>query len=282
MTFTGRTVGGLRLVESGQGPPVVFLHGNPTSSYLWRKVLPRLTGLDRRLIAVDLIGMGGSAKPDIGYRLTDHVGYLVALLDELALEDITFVAHDWGVAIALECLRRRPERVSGVAFMEGHVRPVAGRDDIDAIFHQLRTPGVGERLALTENFLIETLLPAALGDTLTAADLAAYRSPYPDERSRRPLLQWTREIPIAGEPADTTALLVTAWQHLGTSGVRKLLLHATPGAVIPAATVAWCRATQPDLAVADVGAGTHFLPEERPDEIAAVLAQWLGPAAGRS
>jgi haloalkane dehalogenase len=262
---------GLHVLDAGQGRPVVFLHGNPTSSYLWRNVLPRLAAPGRRLVAVDLIGMGASAKPDIGYRLTEHVDHLALLLDELALDDITFVAHDWGVAIALEYLRRRPGRVSAVAFMEGHLRPLGGWAEIDPVFRQLRTPGTGERLALDENFLIETLLAGAVAP----ADLAVYRQPYPDRESRRPLLQWTREIPVAGDPADNAALLGAAWQHLATSPVRKMLLHATPGAVVPAATVQWCRATMPGLAVAHVGAGSHFLPEERPHEIAAALNAWL-------
>ena len=265
------TASGLNVLDSGHGAPVVFLHGNPTSSYLWRDVLPGLSAPGRRLIAVDLIGMGASAKPESGYRLADHVDYLGVLLDELGLSDITFVAHDWGVAIAMEYLRRQPGRVSGLAFMEGHVRPIGGWAELDPVFRQLRTPGVGERLALNENFMIDTLLASAVGP----ADLAVYREPYPDARSRRPLLQWTREIPVAGEPADVAEVLVTAWQQLATSPVRKMLLHASPGAIVTAATVAWCRASAPGLAVAHVGAGNHFLPEERPREIAGALAGWL-------
>lgn len=257
--------------EAGSGRPVVFLHGNPTSAQLWRKVLPLLTGTGHRLIAADLIGMGGSGKPAIGYRLSDHIDYVAALLDELSLEEITFVGHDWGVAIALACLRRHPRRVRGVAFMEGHLRPVAA---VDPIFEQFRTPAVGERLVLEENFLIETLLPAAV--SLTPQELEVYRRPYPDPASRRPLLQWTREIPVAGQPADVAELLRENWEHLAGSPVRKLLIHGRPGAVIDDRTVAWCRQTQPGLIVADVGPAGHFLPEDRPAEIAAVLRDWLG------
>jgi haloalkane dehalogenase len=269
----------MRYLDSGQGPPVVFLHGNPTSSYLWRDVLPRLAGRGRRLIAVDLIGMGGSGKPAIGYHLSDHIDYVTAFVEALCLTGITFVAHDWGVAISLECLRRQPERVEAVAFMEGHLRPVPSWDDFDLggreIFERLRTPGLGERLALDENFLIETLLPAGMDRTLTAAEMQIYRAPYADPAARRPLLQWAREIPVAGEPADVAQILTSSWAHLAGSPVRKLLVHGRPGAVVNAATVAWCRQTQPGLAVADVGAAAHFLPEDRPAEVAAALTEWL-------
>jgi hypothetical protein len=141
------------------------------SSYLWRRVLPLLGHVDRRFIAVDLIGMGQSGKPAIDYTLRDHIDYLVAFIDALGLSDITFVAHYWGTAICLDYLRRRPDRVRAVALMEGHVRALDGWADFDAggraIFQQLRTPGVGERMALEENFLIETLLPAGMQRTLT-------------------------------------------------------------------------------------------------------------------
>lgn len=269
----------MRCLESGRGAPVVFLHGNPTSSHLWRRVLPRLTGPGRRLIAVDLIGMGGSGKPHLGYRLDDHVRHVSALLDALSLTGITFVAHDWGVAIALECLRRDPGRFRGLAFMEGHVRPVASWADFDPggreLFQRLRTPGEGERLVLAENFLIETLLPAGMNRRLTPAEHHAYRQPYPDPASRRPLLQWTREIPVAGEPADVADTLTRAWTSFAASGTRKLLVHGHPGAIITPATVTWCQRTQPGLRTADVGETSHFLPEDRPTELAGALDAWL-------
>jgi haloalkane dehalogenase len=273
----------MRYVEAGRGAPVVFLHGNPTSSYLWRHVLPRLTGTDRRLIALDLIGMGGSGKPDIGYHLGDHARYLTAALDRLDLDDIAFVAHDWGAALALEHLRRRPDRVRSVCVMECHVRPLAGWHEFDAggrdLFHRFRTPGTGERLVLEENFLIETLLPAAVRRPLTPAEHNVYRRPYLDPAARRPLLQWTREIPIDGEPAGATDLLHAAWQHLSTAGRPTLLVRARPGAVVDDAAVAWCRRTVPGLEVAEIADAGHFVPEDQPERLAAILADWLaGPA----
>jgi haloalkane dehalogenase len=273
----------MHFVEAGEGEPVVFLHGNPTSSYLWRQVLPLLSPVEGRLIAVDLIGMGQSGKPAIGYTLHDHIDYLAAFIDALGLSDITFVAHDWGTAVCLDYLRRHPDQVRAVAFMEGHVRPLDGWADFDPggrpIFQRLRTPGDGERMALEENFLIETLLPAGIQRTLTPDELATYRRPYPDPASRRPLLQWTREIPVAGQPADAARILERSWTHFAASPVPKLLVRGLPGAVINADTAAWCQRTAPDLSVADVSGAGHFLPEDRPTELADILVHWLGRIA---
>jgi haloalkane dehalogenase len=272
-------------VEEGAGRPVVFLHGNPTSSYLWRGVLPRVASEGRRLIAVDLIGMGGSGKPAIAYTLGEHVDHVDALLDVLGLDDVVLVGHDWGVAIGLELLRRHPDRVVGIAFMEGHLRPLAGWDDFDPggrdLFRRLRTPEVGERMVLDENFLLDTLLPAGMLHPPTPADLDVYRRPYPDPVSRRPLLQWTREIPVGGEPARSASLLAAGWENLSTSPVPKLLVHADPGAVVTRRVVDGCRADLPHLTVQDVGAGLHFLPEDRPAEVGDTLASWLRTRLGR-
>lgn len=266
----------MRYLDSGgTKKPVLFLHGNPTSSYLWRRVLPRLDAGRWRLIAVDLIGMGGSGKPDLEYRLVEHVAYVEAFVEALGLTDVVLVGHDWGVAISLELLRRRPELVGAVAFMEGHVRPIASWDDFDPLFQQLRAPGIGEQMVLAENFFVETLLPAGMRRTLTPAELAVYRRPYPDPASRRPLLRWAREIPIEGEPADVVKIFQNFWGYLAGSPVPKLLIHGQPGAVLDAEYVQWCRRTQPGLVVADVGEASHFLPEDRPVEVAAALARWL-------
>jgi haloalkane dehalogenase len=260
----------MHYVAVGAGRPVVFLHGNPTSSYLWRRVLPPMLGAGR-LIAPGLVGMGRSGKPDIGYRLTDHIAHVTAFIDALGISEFAFVAHDWGVAIALDYLRAHPDRVTGVAFMEGHLRPLGS---IDATFRALRTPGVGERMALDENFFVEKLLPAAVPD-LSPTDLDEYRRPYRDAPSRRPLLQWAREIPIAGEPADNVRLFEAAWDNFCRSPVPKLLIHGDPGVVVTPETVAMCRDALPALSVAGVGAAGHFLPEEAPSAVASALLRFL-------
>jgi haloalkane dehalogenase len=272
-------------VEGGTGPPVVFLHGNPTSSHLWRDVLPRIAA-GRRLIALDLIGMGASGKPDIDYTLPEHIDHVDAFLDALGLDEIVFVAHDWGAAICLELLRRHPDRIAGIAVMEGHLRPLHSWAEFDPggreTFRRLREPGTGERMALEDNFLIEKLLPTALRRRLSPVNLEVYRQPYPDPSSRRPLLQWTREIPIGGQPEHSTTILNEAWEHLRTSAVPKLLIHATPGAVVTASTVQLCRRSLRNLTVTDIGAGAHFLPEDRPAEVADAVNRWIRTTGHRS
>ncbi len=265
-------------IERGSGRPVLFLHGNPTSSFLWRHVLDRLPEDTGRLIALDLVGMSSSGKPDIGYTLADHLAHVEGFLDASGLDDLVLVGHDWGAALSLALLHRRPDLVRGLVFMEGHLRPLSGWDAFDdggrALFQMLRGPD-GEQLALVENFFLETLLPAGMNRRLTAEELAAYRAPYPDAPSRRPLLQWAREIPVAGAPAGTVSLMAHAWDHARTSAVPKLLVHGTPGVVVRAGLVAECRAALPALTVVDVGDSSHFLPEDRPGEVAAALAAWL-------
>ena len=268
----------MRCWTAGTGRPVVFLHGNPTSSFLWRKVVPRLLGPDRRLVLVDLVGMGDSGKPPIEYRLTDHIDHVDALLDALDLPAVDLIAHDWGVAIAFACLHRHPERVRSLAFMEGHLRPLPGWDAFDEggrdLFRRLRTPGVGEQMVLADNFFIETLLPAAIRG-LTAEELTAYAAPYPTPESRRPLLQWARQIPVAGDPADVATLLPRAVAAAARASVPLLLVRARPGAVVGDDAVAWLTGHLPALTVAEVGPAGHFVPEDRPGPLAEVLDDWL-------
>ena len=265
------------------GPPVVLLHGNPTSSHLWRHVLSaaesavRATG---QWIAPDLVGMGSSGKPDSRYRLQDHLAYIDALFDALALSDVVLVGHDWGVTIALDWARRHPGRVRAIAVMEGHVRPLPDWDAFDAggreLFQQLRAPGTGERMVLEENFFIDALLPAGLLRTLPAGELLPYQVPYPDPSSRRPLLQWAREIPVSGAPADVAARMQANTEFLSMTHLPVLVVHGQPGVLVTPATLAWCRERIRNLTVADVGepAG-HFLPEDRPAEVAAALIAWV-------
>jgi haloalkane dehalogenase len=271
----------LHYVAVGAGEPVVFLHGNPTSSHLWRRVLePVAQAGGRRCLAVDLIGMGRSGKPDIGYRLADHVRYLDAFLERTAPDGVTLVGHDWGGVIALDHARRHPARVRGVAVLESHLRPIPTWDDLDdggrQLFGGLRTPGVGERMVFEDNVFVEAILQAGTLRRLTAEDLDAYRAPFTDPATRLPMLAWAREIPIAGEPADVVEVVEANREVIRDPGMPVLLLHATPGAVVDAAAVARSRAEGRNLTVADVGAGLHFLPEDRPAEIAAHLTTWLG------
>jgi haloalkane dehalogenase len=188
--------------EAGDGDAVVvFLHGNPTSSYLWRNVIPHVAG-QARCLAPDLIGMGASGKPGIAYRFADHARYLDAWFDALGPDQVILVGHDWGGALGLDWAARHAGRVRGVALLETFLRPLSWAEFRSAAaFRALRAPGTGEKMVLEENWFIETRLRAT-DPGITDDDLAAYRAPYPDAASRRPLLQWPREVPLDGDPAD--------------------------------------------------------------------------------
>ena len=274
----------MRYWSSGSGRPIVFLHGNPTSSYLWRNVLGPLRSSGRRLIALDLIGMGGSGKPQIDYRLSDHVNHVEAFVAALDLPPVTFVAHDWGVAIAFAYASRHPAGVQALAFMEGHLRPLPDWNAFDdggrELFQRFRTPDVGERLVLDENFFLETLLPAGVLGGLDDSDLDEYRAPYPTPRSRFPLLAWARQVPIAGDPADVADLLPTIVEATAAIPIPKLLVRGEPGAIIGPVESQWLQQQLPGLAVAIVGPAGHFLPEDQPDALATVLAGWLDATEG--
>lgn len=266
--------------DMGAGEPVVFLHGNPTSSFLWREVVPVIAGAGYRCLAIDLIGMGNSGKPDIGYRFTDHATYLDALLDTLGCETSpVLVGHDWGAVLALDRARRRPGNVRAVAICEGHIHPVqtwADMGDGAEMFQQLRAPETGEAMALDQNFFVEEVLPGGMNRVLTDAEMQSYREPYPDAASRAPVLAWLREIPVEGYPANMVQT-VTANQHvIADPKMDTLLIRGEPGAVIGTNEVAWCRDHGQSLTISKVGPGLHFLPEDRPQQIAAALLDWLG------
>jgi haloalkane dehalogenase len=265
-------------IDGECGEPIVFLHGNPTHAYLWRNVIPHIRGRGR-IVAPDLIGMGGSGKPAIAYRFCDHARYLAAFLDVLALDRVTFVTHDWGTALALNWWLRNRGRVRRLVISEGILAavpswehfPPAGR----STFQAFRTPGVGERMILDENHFIEQSLPRAILRGLTASELAVYRAPFARRDDRFPLLAWPRELPIAGEPADMVALVECCQDALTRSEMPKLLLTVEPGALIKAPLVEWCRANLPALEIISLGAGIHYPQEDQPDAFGAALANWL-------
>jgi haloalkane dehalogenase len=268
-------------VADPQAPVLVFLHGNPTSSYLWRHVMAALAGRFR-CVAVDLIGMGGSGKPDIDYTWADQRHYLTAALDALDVEDaeVRLVMHDWGVALGLDYARHHPERVAGVAMMEGHLRPLTSWDEFDdagrALFAELRDPVRGRRMIEEENLFLTTVLPSGMHHELTEDERAAYLAPFPTPRSRRPIWAWVRSIPIGGDPPDVRDAVAANLDWLASTSVPRLLLHADPGAVLDSAAVADLAARCPGLVTRSVGPGLHFLPEDQPDAIAALLAAWAG------
>src|SRR6516164_5659110 len=269
-------------VEAGEGDPIVFLHGNPTSSYLWRNVLPHLQTLGR-CIAPDLIGMGDSDKlPNSGpgsYRFVEHRRYLDALLETLDVhERITFVIHDWGSALGFDWANRHREAVKGIAYMEAIVQP-QGWDHWDKlnmrpVLRALRTES-GEMMVLQENFFVEKILPGAILRTLSAEEMAEYRRPFAEPgEGRRPTLTWPRQIPIEGEPADVTAIAAAYAEWLAKSEVPKLFVKAEPGLLVAGgANLEFARKlpAQTEVTVA----GLHFVQEDSPDEIGQAIAGWM-------
>lgn len=267
--------------ESGDpdGLPFVFLHGNPTSSHLWRNVLPGVAAPGRRLLAPDLIGMGDSGKPRLAYSFEDHARHLDAWFDALGLDGAVLIGHDWGGALAFDRAARLPGSVRALAFMETIVKPLYGDEFPPAgreLFTLLRTPGVGERMILEQDAFIEGL-PATLATPLDPADLDVYRRPFPTPENRRPILAWTRMMPLDGEPADVVARIerYDAWLAASPE-VPKLLaaFEPGPGAMTDAATVAWCEANIAGLEVSRHGPAGHHAPEDRPEELAAAISGW--------
>ncbi|MFD9129540.1 haloalkane dehalogenase [Kitasatospora sp. NPDC059571] len=267
--------------ESGSGTPFVFLHGNPVSSHVWRKVLPRMGG-PARLLAPDLIGMGRSGKPDIAYSFADHARYLDAWFDALGLDDAVLVGLDWGGSLALDRAARHPGQVRGIALMETVLKPMA-REEFPAAartrFEAFRTPGTGERLVLEENVFIEDALHRTVLTGLAEEDLAVYRAPYPTPESRRPLLAWPRSMPLEGGPAEVVARIEAYDRWLADSpGVPKLLLtfDSSPTLMIGKELADWCREHAAGLETAHCGPAGHQAPEDRPAEIAAAVTAWAG------
>ncbi len=267
-------------IEVGSGDPIVFLHGNPTSSYLWRNVMPHLAGLGR-LIAPDLIGMGDSAKlPDSGpgrYTFAEHRRYLDALLAALAVDaGVTLVVHDWGSALGFDWANRHRDAIKGIAYMEAIVRPITWDDWPAAsrgVFEGFRSPA-GEQMVLDNNVFVERVLPGSVLRGLTEEEMDVYRRPFlvPGE-DRRPTLTWPRQIPIDNEPAEVAAVVAGYADWLAARGtVPKLFVNAEPGAILTGRQREFCR-TWPNQTEVTV-AGSHFIQEDSPDEIGAAIADW--------
>lgn len=266
----------MHYVEEGSGDPLLFLHGNPTSSYLWRNIIPHVSPIGR-CIALDLIGMGKSDKPDIEYRFVDHAKYVDGFIEVLGLKNITLVIHDWGSALGFHYARRNESNVKAIAFMEAIVRPLTWAEwpeQAKGMFQAFRTPGMGEQMIMDNNMFVEATLPGAILRKLSDEEMNRYREPYPDRESRRPLWRWPNEIPIDGEPADVHEIVQAYSEWLGTSPLPKLLLHAQPGAIMRN-LLGWCEDNIANLKSVDVGAGVHFLQEDTPHEIGEAIRKWL-------
>jgi haloalkane dehalogenase len=265
--------------EAGSpGDPVaLFLHGNPTSSYIWRNIMPLVAPV-AHCIAPDLIGFGQSGKPAIEYRFADHVRYLDAFLAKAGISSAFVVAHDWGSALALHLAARRPEFIRGLAFME-FLRPMPTWEDFHAdgrqTFQKFRTPGIGEQMILEDNAFIERVLPGNIIRKLTDEEMAVYRAPFSTRESRVPTWRFPNELPIAGEPADVYSTIELAHLALSRSSYPKLLFVGTPGVLVSPAFAEGFAKKLNNCRVVHVGPSLHYLQEDHPEAIGKATAEWI-------
>ena len=275
------TVKGLKMAyqEEGEGAPIVFLHGNPTSSYLWRNVVPHLKGLGRCLVP-DLIGMGESDPlPESGpgsYRFSEHAGFLEELLQKLEVhKDAILVGHDWGGALLFHWAMKHPDSVQGIVYMETIVSPVSWRDwpeDAKGIFQGMRSEA-GEKIVLQKNLFIEGILPNSVLRKLTEEEMNVYRKPFLEEgERRRPMLTWPREIPIEGEPEDVCSIVTAYGKWLQDCEIPKLFINAEPGSILTGRQRQFCRRFRKQHEV--TVKGSHFIQEDSPDEIGTAIAEF--------
>ena len=268
-----------------EAPVALFLHGNPTSSYLWRNIMPLVADV-AHCVAPDLIGFGQSGKPDITYRFEDHVRYLDAFIAQAGIASAYLVLHDWGTALGFHLAARRPDFVRGLAFMEfiwpiptweQFLRNAAARE----IFRKFRTPGEGEQLILEENAFVERVLPDSIVRKLTNEEMAVYRAPFPTPSSRRPAWRFPNELPIAGQPADVVATLEKAHAALAASTYPKLLFSADPGAIVSPALAEEFAHKLRDCRLVKLGAGLHYLQEDHPETIGRSVAEFIAEVEER-
>lgn len=267
----------MHYVDEGAGdPPVLFLHGNPTSSYLWRNIIPYMVP-HARCIAADLIGMGKSDKPDLDYRFVDHAKYLESFISKVDLNRVVIVGHDWGAALGLYYAMRHETKVAGVVFMETFIKPFQWREMgiVERfIFKMFRHPIMGPKMIMGNNFLIEKGLPMLTRRKLSEEEMDNYRRPYTHPSSRKPIQAWPREIPIDGEPRDVHDIICNYRIRMERSSIPKLLLWGSPGLLIKKQDVRELREKLKNLKVAFVGRAKHYLQEDQPHRVGSSLAEW--------
>lgn len=263
----------MHYIDEGEGDPIVFLHGNPTSSYLWRNIIPHVTD-DYRAIAPDLIGMGKSDKPDLAYTYQDHKRYLDAFIEALDLEDLTLVVHDWGSVLGFHYAMEHPDDVVGIAFMEAIIPPAFPRDEpMGGALGRYRSEE-GEELILEQNQFVEGILPGSVVRGLTEEEMDHYRAPYPTPESRLPTLQWPRELPAAGEPARNAEVVEEIGEWMQETEIPMLFFWARPGALNDESFAEAMEERVANIQIQFIGAGRHYVQEDQPEIIGRTLADW--------
>jgi len=267
----------IHYADEGEGPVILLLHGNPTSSYLWRNIIPRLKSRGR-CIAPDLIGMGESDKPPLSYRFEDHYHYLSRFIERLGLNEIILVMHDWGAALGFYYAMNHPEKIRAMAWMEGLVRPWRWthiRWPYRIGFALLRMPITREAMIYGLNAFLKIIMPRLILRKLSPEEWRQYKHPFRKISARKPMLVWPREIPINGKPARTHRIISAYSTWLQHTYIPKMMIYATPGAIINQEALAWCRRRINNLETASVGEGLHYLQEDHPLTIAQILSDWI-------
>ncbi len=266
----------MHYIDLGQGDPILFLHGNPTSSYLWRNIIPHLTD-EGRCIAPDLIGMGKSDKPDIAYTFEDHYDYLVGFIEELDLRNITLVIHDWGSGLGFHYANTHRGNIKGIAFMEAMYRLPKWDmlpKGMKLPFRMFRAPFVGWLVISVGNLFVKKLIPDMIVRELSKEESDYYESPYPTISSRKPVRVWPIEIPFDGKPEYNYEAIESYSEWLQESETPKLLLYANPGGSTKAEDVTWIKNNIPNLKATDIGRGLHYIQEDNPHLMGKEIAKW--------
>lgn len=267
----------MHYLEQGSGDPILFLHGMPTSSYLWRNILPALSD-QARCIAPDLIGMGKSDKPDIDYRVFDHIEYVDGLIAALDLKNITIVMHGWGSVIGFDHARRHEKNIKGLAFFESHVRPTTDWNMLSLPVQQLSAlltrPGAAYRAVVQQNYLVNKLLPRGVIRPLQPEELTEYQKPFPTPETRKPLWQYIQDLPLGSGPDDVVELITRYSEWLEKTPIPKLMLYAIPGFITTVATVQWARDHLKNLQLVGLDDVLHFAQESVPEIFSQKLREW--------
>ena len=267
----------MHYIDEGEGDPILFLHGSPTSSYLWRNIIPHLNG-QARCIAPDLIGMGKSDHPDIPYRYDDHYRYLTEFIETLGIgSNLTLVIHDWGSGLGFRWAHDHQQNVRGIAFMEAMIRGLSFDDmpgSLRTMFRIMRAPGTGWLMISVANLFIKKMLPDLTYAKMSPEALSYYGSAFPTISSRKPIRQWPREVPLEGFPADNLAVVDSYRQWLTETEVPKMLFYGDAGVAIKEAEVEWCRENLSNLDIVDLGKAKHFVQETHPNQIGTKLSSW--------
>lgn len=267
----------LHYVEEGEGDPILFLHGVPTSSYLWRNIIPQLSD-KARCIAVDLIGFGKSGKPDIEYTIQDHIQYIEAFIDKLQLKNITLVLHAWGSVIGFDIAMRHPEKFKAIAFLESHIRPPTTRDMISLPVQELAmvlsSDDAGYDVIMNSNYYVNKVLPGGVLRTLSEDEMKNYREPFDAPGSCQPIWQFLQELPLGDEQTSAVPIIEAYSQKLQESDLPKLMMYGIPGFLTTIDTVIWARDHFPNLELVDIGDALHYAQESNPEVIGSALREW--------